>query len=204
MAEKTGENARDDGEGNTNFANETAIIGGSDQRGVESLEIINPADAIGDRDTSGFDINRDGFNVTSALGTGGTGTGKRRPGRPKGSGKTKTTLDLNGVEAILLSIHSMAATMLKTPELVLDKEEAKNLSKAANDVAEHYSVAINPKTLAWLNFGMAVSMIYGTRIIAINARQKREKQNRAGDNETLTENGSLVDFPGNGKIPEFK
>jgi hypothetical protein len=73
-------------------------------------------------------------------------------------------------------MHAMAAGAFDTPELALDDDEAKQIANATAEVAKHYSVNIDPKTLAWMNFGWAVSCVYGSRVVAITMRRRNEKE----------------------------
>lgn len=55
---------------------------------------------------------------------------------------------------------------------MLDKTEARQLAEATAEVAKHYPTTIDPKVMAWVNFGMVAGMVYGPRIYAIRARTK--------------------------------
>lgn len=65
------------------------------------------------------------------------------------------------------------AGALQAPELVLTKDEANGLAKAAADVASHYPTTIDPKVLAWCNLAMAVGIVYGPRVYMISQRKSR-------------------------------
>lgn len=73
-------------------------------------------------------------------------------------------------------MHGMAAAALNAPELMLDEKEAKQIATATAEVARHYNVSVDPKTLAWMQFGWAVSCVYGPRVVAIVMRKKSEKE----------------------------
>jgi len=109
-----------------------------------------------------------------------TGTGKRR-GRPAGSHnratKREPTETAQNLEALLLSIHVMAASFFKVPELELTKEEAEKLAVAAARVADLYEISVIPeKLMAWILLGNAAVTVYGPRIVAYNITSKRKLQ----------------------------
>lgn len=113
---------------------------------------------------------------------------KRRGGRPKGSRNRSTTGigtdapktpdSLIDLSVLLLSLHQMGAALLDIEELALDKTEAEAYADAVKELARQYPTNINPKVVAWLNFGAVVGGIYGTRFQAYRMRLKKERQNR--------------------------
>jgi hypothetical protein len=70
------------------------------------------------------------------------------------------------------------AAMTKTPELVLDGEEAQGLAESGLTLAAMYDITPDPKLQAAILFAGQVGMIYGTRIVAIRARKSQEKEER--------------------------
>lgn len=104
---------------------------------------------------------------------------KRRRGRQPGTkNKPKETQvqgSLKGIEKLLISIHMAGAVMLKTPELILDPSEAKDLTEAINGVAKFYPVGMSEKALAWMNLATTMAGIEGSRILAIKLRKQKEK-----------------------------
>lgn len=90
--------------------------------------------------------------------------------------QAKVRLDSFSIEGLLIGIHQMGAAMLKTPELEISKDEAKQLSDAAQAVAKEYNHVINPKTAAWIQLCVACGTVYGTRIVAIRMREKHSKK----------------------------
>jgi hypothetical protein len=68
----------------------------------------------------------------------------------------------------------MAATVLKSPELVLEKGEADALANAIAEVEKHYSISLSPETRAWLGLATTAAMIYGPRAYLIAKRRKRD------------------------------
>jgi hypothetical protein len=73
----------------------------------------------------------------------------------------------------------MGAAFLKTPELELEPDEAKQLAAAIAEVQKHYPMTISPEAMAWTNLGMACAMVYGPRLYLVRNRQKEEKAQRA-------------------------
>lgn len=163
---------------------------------ASGLTIIDPADIDG----SAGDGNSDGRNTGDNAGE----PVRKRRGRPAGSARTarakKATLDINGVEGILLSAHTLLAAIAKTPELILDKDEAKQLAEGIANVSRHYDLETTQKGMDWGNLIMVVGMIYGTRIFAIRAKKASSKKPDVP--QTMASN--VVDIPGVGKIDAAK
>jgi hypothetical protein len=80
------------------------------------------------------------------------------------------------IGGLLCGIHAMAAQILKTPELELDKDEGQKLGDAVQEVAKQYNHVINPKTAAWIQLCVVSGGIYGIRIAAIRIRETRERK----------------------------
>ena len=142
--------------------------------------------------------NSDGSNGTgSSTDAGSADKPKRTYTKRSGTGtsKSKSALDINGVENILFSMHTMLAAITSTPELALDKTEAAEIAKAADAVAQHYDVTASAKTLAWTNLLMVVGAAYGTRIFAIRIRRENERKKRVAA-KAETSVGNLINFPG--------
>jgi hypothetical protein len=118
------------------------------------------------------------------LGYGFHDNGKPRKRAPNGTrtetkaeNKAKLYQNLAGIETMLLSIHAMMAAITHTPEIALSVEESKALSLGIANVAKHYpATVVNEKTLAWMNLGMLVMGVYGTRAVAISNNRKRKKR----------------------------
>lgn len=131
----------------------------------------------------GQPVTIDPATVTAANGPAPATDGPRKRGRrPKSTapgsvsgGYAETTLDISGIEKILLSSHLIMATMMKAPNLALDQKEARALAEATVNVTRHYNVQATQKTIDWVNFATTAFMIYGTRAIAYGAERKKQK-----------------------------
>lgn len=67
------------------------------------------------------------------------------------------------------------------PEIALEKSEAKALAEATAEVAKHYPMAIDPKTIAWVNLATCMGLTYGPRVYMLRKRldaEAREKRHR--------------------------
>lgn len=108
----------------------------------------------------------------------GSGTG-RRPGRkPRGPNKRRKETPQN-IDTALLLLHTMAASVLHTPELMLSDEEAKQLSDAYVEFSRHHEVGIlSEKRMSEVMLISAVCMMYGPRLMAVRMRKKEEKKDR--------------------------
>jgi hypothetical protein len=157
----------------------------------QSGNVSGTATGAGDNSGSTTRIGPDGeliFNPAghSGVDNGDGGTGgdvpRKRRGRKPGSrnatsGKTQT-LDVNGVEAMLFSIHQMAAAITKVPELMLDKDESKQLAVGIANVARHYDVSASAKSIDIANLVMICAGVYGTRLFAFRNRMRMEAQEK--------------------------
>jgi len=80
----------------------------------------------------------------------------------------------------------MLATMMRTPEMSLSPEEARNLAVSAANVAKHYpNTGIDAKTMAWMQLAMVAMGVYGTRAMAITNNRRSRKQSRAVSPENV-------------------
>lgn len=134
---------------------------------------------------------------------------KRGRGRPHGTTRksnsgnsgtnrtaTKTQSKNNsalGIEQILLSIHMMMAGATKIPEFNLTAEESKKLADAISAVNSHYSVAIDPKIMAWVGLTTACVSVYAPRFVAYKMRvtmeTKKKRENEKGVNAPSPQKG---------------
>lgn len=66
----------------------------------------------------------------------------------------------------------MLAYATGAQELRLETPEAKELAKAIGEVQEHYPLALDPKTQAWINLAMVAGFVYGPRFYAMRQRKR--------------------------------
>jgi hypothetical protein len=106
-------------------------------------------------------------------------TGPKRRGRRPGSTKAKASLDLKGIEHVLVSTHFMLAAALRVPELQLSQTEGAAMANAIANVARHYPViAATQQTLDWIALISVLIVTYGTRMAAYKARQTKQQNER--------------------------
>lgn len=125
----------------------------------------------------------DGVRFTKSGKPDGRSSRRRRTftsGTPGETAKEQVHLSSIKLEDVLYSIHLMGAEILKTPELELDKAEAKKLSDAVQEVGKFYALTFDPKKVAIFNLAIVAGGIYGTRLLAIRNRQSIEKQVKPG------------------------
>lgn len=73
-------------------------------------------------------------------------------------------------------MHMMAAGFSKTPEMMLDQQEAALLANAINQVQEHYAFEASAEVMLWTNVIGVLAAIYGPRIVAVAGRKSKEKK----------------------------
>jgi hypothetical protein len=98
-----------------------------------------------------------------------TGTGAEAPSTPGVVGIEKVNLT-----DILYDIHASLAFFLSTPELELDKEEAKKYGEFIKRGAAYTSVALDPKKVFIFEFVFFLCALYGMRFVTWRNRKKAE------------------------------
>lgn len=97
-------------------------------------------------------------------------------GRPRGSRTSAENRpsDLAGIEKLLFGLH-MALSHVVAPELAMARDDCRELSQAWSDVNRHYNFALlDQKSADWFNLLQLVAVAYGTRVIAIRDRRRRD------------------------------
>lgn len=151
---------------------EPAAIGGIN--GGKATDGNSGSDGDGDGSGAGGDSVR--FNKDGSI--------RKKRGRKPGSGNSagsasprqKKTPD--GISSVLFSLHAMAASFLKTPELELDKSEADALAVAIDDVQRFYDVQTSAEVLLWVNVIGVCAAVYGPRIGALVIRKRNESERK--------------------------
>lgn len=111
---------------------------------------------------------------------------KRGRGRPAGSpnktkadsGVSEKPLNINGVEKILYSIHTILAAVVDTAEIAIDEKEAKELAAAIAGVTNEYIIVMSPKTAAWMELGRVCGIIYGPRAVNVWLEVRNRQHNQ--------------------------
>lgn len=150
-----------------------------------------------------------GTGTGANSGDGGIEQPKRGRGRPRGSGnagqKAKPVpSDVNGIERILIGIHTAVATLSGVHEWSLDteskdydgKSESAYLAASGKAVADHYEMKyFDQKTVDWFNLLQAFAIVYGTRLYAIRSRRASERAERAANRMPPVQGAAPVNTP---------
>lgn len=176
--------------------------GAPTDNGGKTNEPVDPATAVGGIG-SGDSGGSDSGGITDSAGTrfdprehihpdkrNADGSFRRKRGRKSGSGNRSKAQVYSDIEKSaemltrgLMIFHSSLAVMTKTPELMLEEEEAKGLSESGLTLLSLYDIRPDPKIEAAIIFASQVGLVYGTRIVAIKNRKakeaKAERENKA-------------------------
>lgn len=72
----------------------------------------------------------------------------------------------------------MAALMLRSPELVISKDEATKLAEALRNLMQYYSITPDPRVMAWLQLIGVAAVIYGPRAVLMSQRARAARAQR--------------------------
>ncbi len=123
--------------------------------------------------------------------TGGTAAPRKR-GRPRLDGKPPGTVTDNAsskkedarnvrasfIEKTLYSIHAGVAAILNTPELELDRDDAKELGVAVAGVLALHKVRMTPSQEAYALLFEAAAKVYPPMAVSIYMRKKAEAEGK--------------------------
>jgi hypothetical protein len=88
--------------------------------------------------------------------------------------KVQATQD---IAPIATMVSTWASVLLKTPELMLDKDEVKTLSESYAAFSEYHTVPLmTPKRMSEVNLIATVLILAGPRLVAIRNRKKEEQK----------------------------
>ena len=141
-------------------------------------------DPIGsnDSDSGGIgdsltDPERAAAAADGSAGNGGDGTGDAKPrkrgwpaGKPRGkrgegASASRSAASLAGIESTLLSLHTMAAAISKSPHWELTEKEARGLAEGIARVSEHYEFPmLSPGHQAIAALMITAFAVYAPRI----------------------------------------
>jgi hypothetical protein len=150
----------------------TVADGSNDERNIDSVSSVRIVEI--DPEQLGDYVNGTGTGSDS------TDEPRKRRGRKPGTKNRTSTGSKNATETVapfITMLHQGAAIFLKTPELMLDEKEAKQLSDAYSEFCVHHNVPVlSDKRLSEVNMITAMMMVYAPRIIAIRNRVREEKK----------------------------
>ncbi len=156
-------------------------------RGIEDAHKLFAFDDDDDAGSGGGNGGGDsggGGDTDAPFGRTKTGRIRKRP--VGGGGGTRVTtqkkaVSLSAVKEIagaLSFFHTLTANLIKVPELAMGDTEALMLAEAVDGVLESHEVEIDPRAIAWTKLAGVVSIVYGSRFMAYNARMKEEAKKR--------------------------
>jgi hypothetical protein len=119
--------------------------------------------------------NADGsFTKKRGRKTGSTGYGNSG-GRKAGKGSDYSA-SIDALTGMLVIVHAGLASVTKTPELELERDDAGNLAKATATVLEEFDITPNPKVAAVIGLVTTAGMIYGPKVYMIRERKREERE----------------------------
>lgn len=78
---------------------------------------------------------------------------------------------------MLVSGHAMLASILRIPEIEIDRSEAKSLIEDAERIQAEFELpSVDAKTAVLLKTAGDIGLIYGTRLMAFAGRKRAEHQ----------------------------
>lgn len=112
--------------------------------------------------------------ITSGKSAGASSGGAQQ----KKSSKSKTSFTQDQVSTLanqIVGVHLIVSKVTGLPEMMIAREEGEALAKSVTMVMEEYGFEISGKTGAAIQLFATAAMVYGPRVLAINARAKRAK-----------------------------
>jgi len=182
--------------GGIGIVNADAVSDGATD-GDESTVVIDDSNDVGNSDSvsSVGSVEIDPAELTefiardsagNAGGNSDNGEPRKRRGRKPGTGrKPGSKKAQETVAPFLLMAHQWGAVLLKTPEIALSTDEAKQLSDAYSAFCEYHDVPVlSPKRMSEINMIAALCLVYGPRVVAIGARRRQARREKNTGNVT--------------------
>jgi hypothetical protein len=158
--ESTGAESTDDNVSNGDVKDDTEQPDGPSGNDVVEIDPAKLGEFIDNGGTTGSDSDSDG-------------TGERKRRKPRGPNKSKA--QATNLEPVLMMAHTWAAVLLKTPEIGIDKDEAKQISDAYVEFCKYHTVPVlTPKRMSEINMLGALGIVYGPRIMAAVRNRKKK------------------------------
>lgn len=173
---------------------------GSGVAGANAGNPIDPDGAIGE----GFNAGNDGNGGSDSGNDGSAGSVQpKRRGRPPGSrnkssgsggtGKTKVSSSVTGIEKTLVSLHLIAATLSGVPEIALEDAEASAIAEGIANVNEHYSIpGIDEGPASIVMLVGTLLAVYGKRWLILRNKKAKPAKRSA---ETAPDESNVSQFP---------
>lgn len=106
-------------------------------------------------------------------------------------------MNVDGVSAILISIHTGISALTKNPVWNMEASEADALAKAATNVAKHYPMLNGHEKLAdWAMLLQALAVSYGTRFYLSMPDKPKPKPPQNGNANYAAPYPNVSQFPG--------
>lgn len=83
--------------------------------------------------------------------------------------------------------HGTLSALTRCPEWELTREESEKLALGVANVMKHYPhLKVKKKSLAWYNLAASAGVIYGSRLMQIATRKKRERKAAASPQDAAS------------------
>lgn len=117
----------------------------------------------------------------------------RKPGSQNAGGASVgKRKKLKSLTKLIIHSHVVMASAFQADELLLDEEEARDLSVAISDVLAYYKIDVDGKAGAWVALCFVCVFVYGTRGMAIIVRKRNETRSKSIEGRPVNENASFA------------
>lgn len=177
MAKGTPDKSRNDnaGNGGDNIPPPASNGGSSTADTIGGVEIVDTAKLASEQPSGNGDGRKQRSDKGKPRGS--------RSGNYSGANQERDTLSVEGLEALLLSVHYSLSVRLSAPEIALSDKDAHTLAISWKEVERQYPKTRVPAKIACLiNLGANVAYIYGSKAVAIRIRMQRGGGPSANEN----------------------